>query len=163
MKRALRRQGCLLLVVAALMAAAWWQLHSDERTAPSSLLLLNPDTITRVTLAMGDAPAVHYVKHNRHWWRIDQGHAQRADDLRLGELTRIAAAPVRNWAAAKSYDPAKIGLAPPQAKLELDGQSLFFGTATAIGQGVYVQAGERIGIVSLRYMPRSAQSTSIHM
>lgn len=163
MKRATRSQLWLLLAVALLIAAAGWQWRSDDRVAPGTLLPLKPDAITRITLQMGNAPSEHYVKRGQHWWRVEQTNPSHADDLRLGELTRIAAAPVQSWQPAGSYDLAKIGLAPPQAKLELDGQTLRFGEATAVGQNVYVQAGERVGIVSLRYMPRSAQSASIQM
>jgi hypothetical protein len=161
MKRAARRQLGLLIAVTVLFAAAWWQLRSDQLAAPGTLLPIKPDAITRVDLQVGRAPAEHYVKRDEHWWRVDQTVSARADDLRLGELVRIAAAPVQNWEPANSYDPAKIGLTPPQAKLNLDGQTLLFGGMTAIGQNGYVQVGERIGVVSLRYMPRSAQSQTI--
>lgn len=162
MKRAARRQLWLLAAVVALLAAAWWQMHNDQQTAPGRLLSLDPAAITRVDLQTGNAAAEHYVKRDAHWWRIDSGTPVRADDMHLGELVRIAAAPVQSWAAASDYDPAKIGLAPPQARLDLDGQTLQFGGMTAIGQNAYVQVGQRVGIVSLRYMPRSAaQSQNI--
>jgi len=161
MKRAARRQVGLLVAVCVLLIAAWWQLRSDEQAAPGKLLSLTPEAISRVDVQMGNAPAEHYVKRGEHWWRVEQATSTRADDLRLGELVRIAAAPVQSWQPADHYDPSKIGLAPPQAKLALDGQTLSFGRMTAVGQNVYVQSGERVGIVSLRYMPRSAQSTSI--
>jgi hypothetical protein len=161
MKRAARRQLWLAVVVLALLAAAWWQIRNDWLAAPGTLLSIKPEAITRVDLSLGHAPAEHYVKHDEHWWRADADTTVRADDMRLGELVRIAAAPVQSWEATESYDPAKIGLAPPQARLVLDGQTLLFGGMTAIGQNGYVQVGDRIGIVSLRYMPRSAQSQTI--
>jgi hypothetical protein len=161
MKRAARRQLGLLAAVIVLVAAAWWQLRSDQLAAPGTLLAIKPDAITRVDLQVGNAPAEHYAKRDGHWWRVDGSASNRADDLRLGELIRVAAAPVQNWESVNSYDPAKIGLSPPQATLDLDGQSVQFGGMTAIGQNAYVQVGDRIGIVSLRYMPRSAQSQNI--
>ncbi|GLQ48263.1 hypothetical protein GCM10007862_33140 [Dyella lipolytica] len=159
MKRAARRQLWFLAAVLVLLAAAWWQLRSDRMSAPGTLLTLDPNAITHVDLQISQAPAEHYVKRDGHWWSADQTAA--ADDLRLGELVRIASAPVQNWQPADSYDPTKIGLSPPQATLNLDGQTLRFGGMTAIGQRGYVQVGSRIGIVSLRYMPRSVQSASI--
>ncbi|GAB2572511.1 hypothetical protein ISP15_12360 [Dyella jejuensis] len=161
MKRAARRLGWTLAAVIVLLAVAWWQLRSDRLAAPGTLLPLDPEAITRVDLQAGRAPAEHYAKREGHWWRIDPAPITRADDLRLGELVRIAAAPVQDWQSASRYDFAKIGLAPPQAKLDLDGQTLLFGGMTALGRNVYVQAGQRVGIVSLRYLPRSAQSTSV--
>ncbi|WP_233840035.1 DUF4340 domain-containing protein [Dyella sp. 2HG41-7] len=161
MKRAVRRQLALIVAVIVLLAAAAWQLRSDENAAPGTLLSFKPETITRVSLAMGATPTEKYVKRDEHWWRIDQGDPVRADDRRIGELIRIAAAPVQSWQPAANYDIAKIGLAPPQAKLTLDDATLSFGSMTAIGHDVYVQTGERVGIVSMLYMPRSAQSTSV--
>ncbi|RUL73650.1 hypothetical protein [Dyella choica] len=161
MKRAWRRQWWLLGAVTALLIAAWWQIHSDQASAPGTLLPLAPDRITRVTLQTGSAPAEQYVKRGEHWWLDGQATPTRADDKRLTGLLGIAAAPVQSWQPASGYDLAKIGLAPPQARLELDDETLRFGAMTAIGHNVYVQAGERVGIVSLRYMPRSAQSASI--
>lgn len=163
MKRALRAQLWLVAAVVVLIAAAWWQVRSDRAAAPGILLPLAPDNITRVTLNMGNAPAEHYIKRDEHWWRIDQATPIRADDKHLVELLRTAAAPVQSWQPASNYDLAKIGLAPPQAKLELDDETLRFGAMTAIGHNVYVQVGERIGIVSLRYMPRPAQSASLQV
>jgi hypothetical protein len=124
------------------------------------LLAIDPAVITRVDLQIGNA-SEHYVKRDGHWWRTDQPKLTRADDLRLGELTRIAAAPVQGWQPMNGYDPTKIGLSPVHATLDLDGHALLFGGMTAIGQACYVQAGQQIGIVSLRYMPRSAQSASL--
>ena len=161
MKRAVRNQLWLFVAVVVLLAAAWWQLRADQRAAPGTLLPLKPDAVTHVTLDTGRAPAERYVKRGEHWWRIDTAIETRTDDQRLEELVRIAAAPVRSWQPAAGYDLAKIGLAPAQARLELDGETLRFGTATAIGHNVYVQVGERIAIVSLRHMPRSAQSQAI--
>ncbi|GFZ90902.1 hypothetical protein [Dyella caseinilytica] len=161
MKRAARRQLWLLAAVIVLVAAAWWQLHSDQLAAPGTLLPIKPDAITRVDLQMGNAPAEHYVKRGDHWWHVDETASVRADDLRLSELVHIAAAPVQSWEQANNYDATKIGLSPPQAKLDLDGQTINFGGMTAVGQNAYVRVGERVGIVSLRYMPRSAQSQNI--
>lgn len=161
MKRAARRQLGLLMAVVALLAVVWWQIRSDRLAAPGTLLPISPDAVTQVNLQVGNAPAEHYVKRDGHWWRTDQASATPADDLRVAELTRIAAAPVHSWAPLSSYDPTKIGLASPQARLELNGQPLLFGGMTAIGQDGYVQAGDRVGIISLRYMPRSGQSQNI--
>ncbi|GLQ92885.1 hypothetical protein [Dyella acidisoli] len=161
MKRAVRHQLWLFGAVIVLLAAAWWQLRTDQHDAPGTLLPFQPDKVTHVALKMGSAPSEHYVKRGEHWWRGDSATETRADDRRLEELVRIAAAPVQSWQPASSYDLTKIGLEPSQAKLELDDETLRFGAATAIGHNVYVQAGERVGIVSLRYMPRSAQSQSM--
>jgi hypothetical protein len=62
---------------------------------------------------------------------------------------------VLSWRPAGDFDLAKIGLAPPRAVLQLDGQSLAFGVNAVTGPQHYVHVGQRIALVSSRYMPRS--------
>ncbi len=159
MKRSARSRLLLLLGVAALTALALWQWQRDARAVPGALLALDPAAITQVTLQLGDAPAAHYAKRDGHWWRAD---GQRADDRYLATLTDAAAAPVLQWRAASDFDAAKIGLDPPQAVLTLDGQRLVFGAMSATGPQCYVGMGERVALVSLRFMPREA-ATSEHV
>jgi hypothetical protein len=161
MKRATRQRLWLAGGVLALLAIAMWQMHRDEKNAPGFLLSLDPSTIARVDMQMGHGPPEHYVKREDHWWRVDGNALTRTDDMRLRELVGIAAAPVQSWQPASTFDLAKIGLAPPQASLSLDGQTLNFGSMAAISHLGYVQVGPRIALISLRYMPRSANSETI--
>ena len=154
MKRAARSRLLMLLGATALVALALWQWQRDERHAPGRLLALDPAAIAQVTLQLGDAPAAHYAKHGGHWWRDD---GRRADDRYLDSLAATAAAPVLQWRAAGDFDAAKIGLAPPQAVLTLDGQRLAFGAMSTTGPQCYVQAGGRVALVSLRFMPQAPQ------
>jgi hypothetical protein len=106
---------------------------------------------------------MHYEKHAGHWWRID-GTPARAIDGRLDELAGTAAASVLSWRPASDFDPAKIGLVPPRAVLDLDGQALEFGETSVTGPQHYVRVGQRIALVSERYMPRSPalRTTDLH-
>ena len=56
---------------------------------------------------------------------------------------------------ASDFDPAKIGLQPPRAVLGLDGEKLEFGESSVTGPQHYVRVGDRVALVSSRYMPRS--------
>lgn len=158
MKRATRTRLFMLLGVAALIAAAAWQRQRDERELPGRLTALDPATIAQATLQLGTAPAARYTRRAGHWWRAD---GQRADDRYLATLTDAAAAPVLQWRAASDFDAAKIGLAPPQAVLTLDGQRLAFGAMSATGPQCYVQVGARVALVSLRFMPQPARQERI--
>ena len=160
MKRAARSRLLLLLGVAVLAALALWQWQRDEHAAPGTLLALDPAAITQVTLQLGDAPAVHYAKRDGHWWRAD---GQRVDDRYLASLTAAAAAPVLQWRAANDFDAAKIGLAPPQAVLILDGQRLAFGAMSATGPQCYVQVGARVALVSLRFLPQAPKAEHVEL
>ncbi len=156
MRRSVRQRLVLLLVAAAVLAVAAWQRRQENREAPGTLLALEPSAIERIELRIGKAPAEHYVKRDGHWYRID-GAAVHADDRRLGELAETAAAPVLRWRAASDFEPARIGLAPPNATLTLDGRTLEFGALSATGPQCYVRVARRVALVSLRYMPQAAR------
>lgn len=163
MKRATRRRLLLLFVVAVLLALAAWQLRRDAQADPGTLLTLDPASISHINLTLPGAATLHYEKRDGHWWRTD-GTPARAIDGRLNELAGTAAAHVLNWRQASDFDPVKIGLAPPQAVLELDGQTLEFGESSVTGPQHYVRVGQRVALVSMRYMPRSPalQTTELH-
>ena len=160
MKRAARARLWLLAGVIALLALALWQRQRDTHDAPGNLLALDPAAITAVTLQLGEAPAAHYAKRDGHWWRAD---GRRVDDRYLDGLTAAAAAPVLQWRAVSDFDAAKIGLAPPQAVLSLDGQRLVFGAMSATGPQCYVQVGARVALVSLRFMPQAPKAEHVEL
>ncbi|WP_108470527.1 hypothetical protein [Rhodanobacter thiooxydans] len=162
MKRAARQRLILLVAVVALLLLAGWQWQRDARHATGNLTTLDPAAITHVALTLPGAPAEHYEKRDDHWWRVD-GTPARAIDGRLNDLADTAAAPVLSWRAAGDFEPAKIGLAPPRAVLQLDGQTLEFGEASVTGPQHYVRVGQRIALVSSRYVPRSPATTTTEL
>ena len=163
MKRTSRQRLVLLLAVLALGALAGWQLQRDARNETGPLTSMDPASVTHITLTLPGAPAMYYEKRDGHWWRID-GTPARANDARLSDLADTAAAQVLSWRPASDFEPAKIGLAPPKAVLDLDGQTLEFGESSVTGPQHYVRVGQRIALVSERYMPRSpaTQTTELH-
>ena len=162
MKRATRQRSILLLVVAILLVAAAWQMRRDARHETGPLTALEPARISRIALALPGASALHYEKRDGHWWRVD-GTPVRAIDGRLAELADTAAAHVLSWRPASDFDLAKIGLATPQAVLILDGQSLAFGESSVTGPQHYVLVGQRVALVSDRYMPRSPATATVDL
>ncbi|HEV2679919.1 MAG TPA: hypothetical protein VGV14_05420 [Rhodanobacter sp.] len=163
MKRATRQRLILLLAVLALLVLAGWQLRRDARDDPGTLTSIDPSSITHITLSLPGASAMHYEKRAGHWWHAD-GIPTRAIDARLSDLADTAAAHVLSWRPASDFDPAKIGLAPPKAVLDLDGQTLEFGETSVTGPQHYVRVGQRVALVSARYVPRSPaiQTTELH-
>jgi hypothetical protein len=151
MRRAARQRALVLTLALALLALAAWQYRHDRHAAPGTLLALDPAAVSVVTLTLPGLPPERYRRHDGHWWHAD---GRRADDGRLQDLAAIAAAPVVSWRAASEFEPAKIGLAPPLARLELDGHALDFGTTAVTGPLRYVRAGQRIALVPMRYTPR---------
>jgi len=154
MKRGTRQRLVLSFAVLALLGAALWQWRHDARNGTGTLTALDPAQVSRIALSLPGAPAMHYEKRDGHWWRTDGTPAQAAD-ARLGDLAGIAAANVLSWRPAGDFDLAKIGLAPPRAVLQLDGQTLEFGETSVTGPQHYVRVGQRIALVPSRYMPRS--------
>lgn len=163
MKRAIRQRLVLLLVVLSLTVLAGWQLQRDARNETGPLTSVDPANVSHITLTLPGAPAMHYEKRDGHWWRTD-GAPARANDARLNDLADAAAAHVLSWRPARDFDPAKIGLAPPKAVLDLDGQTLEFGESSVTGPQHYVRVGQRVALVSERYMPRSpaTHTTELH-
>jgi hypothetical protein len=163
MKRRARQRLFLLLAVLALSLLAGWQWQRDARNEPGNLTALDPAGISRIALTLPGAPTLHYEKRDGHWWRTD-GTPARAIDARLSDLADTAAAHVLSWRPASDFEPAKIGLAPPRAVLVLDGQVLEFGESSVTGPQHYVRVGQRIALVSSRYVPRSpaTATTELH-
>jgi hypothetical protein len=155
MKRAVRQRLWVVAGAVVLVGAAAWQSHRDSADAPGTLLNLTPAAITQIELSLGNTPTEHFARRDGHWWRTD-GTPARADDGRLGELTDTAAAAVLSWRPLSDFDPAKIGLLPPVAVLSLDGQRLEFGETSVTGPQRYVRVGDRVALISVRYMPRPA-------
>jgi hypothetical protein len=165
MKRAARRRVFLLGAVLALLALAGWQVQRDASHELGNLTTLDPASVHQISLTLPGAAALHYEKRgDGHWWRTDGMPRRVADDDRLRDLADIAAAHVLSWRPLGDFDPAKIGLSPPRAVLELDGQSLRFGASAVTGPQQYVQVGQRVALVSARYMPRSPEirTTELH-
>lgn len=154
MKRTTRQRLILLLAVLALLGLAGWQLQRDARNDAGTLTSIDPASITHIRLTLPGAPTQHYEKRAGHWWRTD-GAPARAIDARLSDLADTAAAHVLSWRPASDFELAKIGLMPAKAVLDLDGQTLEFGEASVTGPQHYVRVGERVALVSSRYMPRS--------
>ncbi|WP_158880620.1 hypothetical protein [Rhodanobacter sp. L36] len=162
MRRAARQRSILLLIVAVLLVAAVWQSRRDEQDETGTLTALDPSTISRITLALSGASTLHYEKRDGHWWRVD-GAPVRAVDGRLAELADTAAAHVLSWRPASDFKLAKIGLSNPQAVLTLDGQSLAFGESSVTGPQHYVLVGQRVALISDRYMPHSPAAAVVNL
>ncbi|MFA6229877.1 MAG: hypothetical protein WC617_06830 [Rhodanobacter sp.] len=156
MKRAARQRLFLFLAALGLLALVGWQWQHDASNDTGTLTSLDPAAISRITLILPGAPPLHYEKRaDGHWWHIDGTPIRVPDDSRLRDMADIAAAHVLSWRPASDFDLAKVGLAPPRAILQLDGQSLAFGVSAVTGPQHYVHVGQRIALVSSRYMPRS--------
>ena len=151
MRRAARQRWLVSGIALVLLALAAMQYLHDQREAPGTLLALDPASITSVRLTLHGHPPEMWRRHDGRWWQAD---GQLADEGRLQELTGVARAPVISVRPARDFDPAKIGLAPPMARLQLDAHTLDFGTTAVTGPLRYVRVGDHVALVPLRYTPR---------
>ena len=162
MKRAARRRLALLIIVAIVVVAALWQWQRDRHDDPGNLLALDPSAINQVGLQFQNAPMQHYRHHDGHWWKAD-GQDTRADDGRLNELTQTAAAEVLQWRPVQEFSLSRIGLTPPLASLELNGQRVEFGETSVTGPQRYVRVGDRIALIPARYSPRPVEGKAMSL
>ncbi len=162
MRRAVRHRLALILVVAVVTAAALWQWRRDAAVSPATLLPLDPDAITRVTLVLPGYPTEHYTRRDGRWWR-DGEPPVAADEGRLDQLTDIAATQALDWRPLSDFDPARIGLTHPVATLTLDDRTLRFGETSATGPLRYVQVGDRVALVPILATPRPPKRDAIQL
>ena len=162
MRRAARRRLTLLVIVAIAICAALWQWQHDRLADPGDLLSLAPTAVDQVGLQFQNMPMQHYSRHDGHWWNANDPHT-RADDGRLNELAQTASAEVLQWRPVQEFSLPKVGLAPPQAILELNGQRLEFGETSVTGPQRYVRVGDRIALIPARYSPRPVEGKAMSL
>ncbi|HEX7815563.1 hypothetical protein [Dyella sp.] len=163
MRRATRTRLVVLLGVAVIVVAAGWQWRRDMHDAPGALLDLDAATVHDIALQFPPAATQHFKRHDDgHWWTAGDRPA-RADDGRLGELADVASAQVLQWRPVQDFTLSKIGLAPPMAVLELDGQRVAFGETSVTGPQRYVQVGNRIALIPARFTPRPVQGKTMSL
>lgn len=152
MKRALRNRLWLLCAVIALVAIVLWLGARDQRTAPLTLTDLDPDSITRIELAISQQQPQVFERSGGHWWRVSPSR-MRGNDEHLQRLAKLALTPVARWAHANEFDAAKVGLAQPAATLVLDGVQLRYGALSALDNLRYVGVGDRVALVPQQDSP----------
>lgn len=162
MTRATRRRLAWLAVVGIVVVAALWQWRRDQRDDPGNLLGIDPVAVDQIGLQFQGASMQRYNRHDGHWWIADSRNI-RADDGRLNELAQTAAAEVLQWRPIQDFSLPRIGLAPPLATLELNGQRVEFGETSVTGPQRYVRVGERIALIPARYSPRPVEGKAVSL
>ena len=160
MRRGTAPRLALLGVVVVLAAVAGWQWQRQRAAQTGHLLRLAPSAVTRIDVRLGAGPWQHYVHRAGRWQRRHGDGA--VDQGQLEALARAAAIPVLHWRAAADFQPARIGLAPPQITLVLNGHVLAFGATSAVGPQRYVKVGPRIALVPLIDTPRVKGRDDVH-
>jgi hypothetical protein len=150
MRRRTRTRLFLLAMVALLGAAVVAELRREHVLARDPLTAIDPATLRSLAVTCQGCTARRFEKVGGHWM-MREPVSQLASDEAVARLAAIASAPVRYRRPAGELDPAKLGLDPPVATLEVDGTLLKFGTTDAIRNDRYVEVGGTIALVPDRF------------
>ncbi|HKE49528.1 MAG TPA: hypothetical protein VKB52_15790 [Rhodanobacteraceae bacterium] len=150
MRRQTRTNLFLLTMVVLLGIAAVAELRRESAIARDPLTAIDPDTIRALAISCQGCTARRFEKADGHWVMREPKDSPAKDDA-VARLAAIVRAPVRFRRPAGELDPAKLGLRPPLATLEVDGVPLKFGTTDAIHNDRYVEYGGTIALVPDRF------------
>ena len=150
MKRRDRTHFFLLVMVVLLSMAVYAELRRERALALDPLTAIDPGMVRTLVVTCAGCKPRRFEKVAGHW-QMRAPYAQAADDATVERLAAIARAPVRFRHVAGSLDPAKLGLAPALATLQLDHTLLKFGTTDAIHGDRYVEVGDVIALLPDRF------------
>jgi hypothetical protein len=155
----MRRSWWSLALLAALVAAlsAWIYLKPPPAgPAEHPLTSLQPSAVTSILVERpGEAPVRAEKKGDA--WFVTAPFPARGDANRIQQLLEIARA--KSAHRYPAVDLARFELDEPQARVTLSGQRFSFGVVSPITREQYVQAGEWVHVLPLRYgaaLPASA-------
>jgi hypothetical protein len=140
----------MLAVVGVLVVAVLLQVRHERAASRDPLTTIDPAGVHSLSVSCNSCRTRRFEKTAGHW-RMLEPLVAAADDAAVDKLARIATVPVRHRHAAGELDPAKVGLAPAQATLQLDATVLTFGTTDAINGDRYVGVDGAIVLVPDRF------------
>lgn len=153
MRRQARNTLLLFLAVIALAGAAYWQLRRESGGTAPSLASLDTHSVQGIFVRCEGCTARLFERAQGRWW-MRKPYDLPASEEAVQRLLAIPAAPLRRRLVAADLDARKIGLEPPQATLEFQGNSplqLHFGLTEAINGDRYVRAGGEVLLVPDRF------------
>ncbi|MBL8300484.1 MAG: hypothetical protein JNN30_19270 [Rhodanobacteraceae bacterium] len=145
-----RRQNLLLAAALGVLVVITWLVVAREQAGLARLTTLDPAQITSLRVSAGATAARRFERRDGRWW-MSEPYSLPAHADAVARLVAIASAPTRSRHARDRFDPARIGLSPPQALLELDALRLEFGTTEAIHGDRYVRTADDIALMPDRF------------
>ena len=145
-----QRQNLLLALITGIAAAlVWWVVQREQDARPAPLTGLDAAAVRRVSISSAHKPPRRFERAADGSWWMQEPYRLPAHADAVARLLAIASARPRT--PPQSRDPAKLGLAPPQAVLELDGERLEFGLTDTINGDRYVRSAAGIALVPDRF------------
>jgi hypothetical protein len=166
-----------LLGGVVILAAAVYYLPGQKHKPPPPPLIagVTPEQIHHIHITRTGKQDIDLVREQGHW-RLTAPLHTAANGFRADALASVVEADSESRFSAVGEDLAKFGLAPPRARLKLDGVVIKFGDNEPISGRRYVQVGDVIhlipdysyqnvaaaapGFVSLSPLPEGAEPVS---
>lgn len=112
---------------------------------PPLLEALTPEAITRIAVQHPGHPEIALERRGADWWLVAPVQWP-ADALEVASLTNLARTPVRRVVqGAESL--AELGLEPPEFVVQLDDETVRFGSVEPLSFRRFVAHGERILLI----------------
>jgi uncharacterized protein DUF4340 len=143
MRKTTRSILLLIVVVTVLAAAVAAEIAHERASLPMPLTALDPTMIHRIEIRCAACTTRRFERDSTGWQMLEP-YAQPANPEAVMHLIAIARASVRNRQSLHDYDPAKLGLAPPQITLTLDSVTIDFGNEDPIEHDRYVRIGDEL-------------------
>lgn len=157
MRKATRNTLLLALAVVALGAAVYAQLAHERSQMPQALTQLDTRRVRRLEIHCAQC-TTRVFERRGDAWQMRQPLDAPADPDAVQRLLGLAHATVRVRAPLANYDPAKLGLAPPQFTVVIDATRVEIGDEDPIDHDRYVRIGDELLRVPDRFSARLLES-----
>ena len=153
----------LLLLFFGLLAVAIYEPGKQEKPIAKAVTSIVLAAVKNLRIE-SPGRAVIILEKQGEQWRMQQPFAMPANNGRIQQVLKLTQAKsVASYPLAQ-VDMQQLQLHEPVLILNVDGQSLRFGTTTALGENRYLQVGDTVHLITDRYshLARSAASEFVN-
>jgi hypothetical protein len=136
----------LLAGVATVLALGVATLPERTASGPRPLTDLDPDALRSLRIEAEGAPELVFER-DASGWRMLAPLSVAADDRKLRQLARMAAAPSHRRFPVDALDLRELRLEPRALRLTLDGQALDIGGTEPVRHRRYVRVGTEVHLI----------------
>jgi len=154
MKKSLLINAGLLVAIIVLGLVAWYKPSGNEPSHPLSAL--KAAEVKAIALTIGAAPPF-VLERTDSDWQMTAPLKARVDAFQVQRLLELLDAKSNTRFAATGL--ARYGLSEPYARIKIGSQDFSFGAANEMSREQYVQSGDAVYLLPLRYgaaLPKSA-------
>lgn len=153
MRNSTRNIVLLVVAVGVLGGGVYAEVARERTLAVHPLTALDPASVQHFEIRCRDCQTRRFERDSTGW-RMLEPYAQPANPESVARLLAVVRAPVRTRAKLADYDPAKLGLAPPQFTLTFDQVTIEIGGEDPIEHDRYVRLGDELLRVPDRFSAR---------